>query len=296
MGSRDDMRVPDALLPSTLIVVGLGMVASLGWGIGDFGGGLASRFAPVLGVLFTSQAASLIVGVPLLLLASEPAMRPLDFVLAAVGGLFGATGLALLYRGLSVARMGVVAPIAAVITAALPVAFGFATEGIPSPVSIVGILCAAASVVLVSRSADANDERPSGVRYGVVTGLLFGMFPIVSNGISDDVLVGPVLTVRIASILSVATFILVRRQPWRVPRRLWPAMLLIGVVDMAATAAYLSAIAVGPLAIAAIMTSLYPVVTVVLAALVLRERMSRIHVVGILAAGLAVALIAGAGT
>jgi drug/metabolite transporter (DMT)-like permease len=292
MGSRDDMRMPDGLLPPTLIVVLLGTLASLGWGIGDFGGGLASRVAPVLGVLFTSQLTSLSVGIPLLLLTTEPAMGAGDLVLAAIGGALGASGLALLYRGLSVGRMGVVAPVAAMITAALPIAYGFLTEGAPSMLAILGIGCAAIGVVLVSMSGSDPDGRPSGLWYGIVTGFVFGMFPIVANGISDDVLVGPVVTVRIASIVTVGALILLRRQPWRVPRRIWPAMLGIGLVDMLATASYLAAISVGPLAIAAILTSLYPIVTVILAALVLHERISPVHAVGIGAAGLAVVLIA----
>jgi drug/metabolite transporter (DMT)-like permease len=292
MGSRDDMRMPDGLLPPTLLVVALGLLASLGWGLGDFGGGLMSRRAPVLGVLFTSQLASLSVGIPLLLLTPEPAMLPWDFVLASIAGALGASGLGLLYRGLSVGRMTVVMPIAAMLTAALPVLFGFVTEGIPSMLAIAGIVAAATGVVLVSLSPAPPDGRPSGLWYGIVTGLLFGLFPIVMNGISDDVLVTPVVMVRIASIVTAGALILARRQPWRVPRNLWPMMLGIGLVDMLATAAYLAALAVGPLAIAAILTSLSNVVTVILAALVLRERITPVHAVGILAAGLAVVLIA----
>lgn len=292
MGSRDDMRMPDALLPPTLLVVALGLLASLGWGLGDFGGGLMSRRAPVLGVLFTSQLASLSVGIPLLLLVPEPALLPRDLVLATLAGALGASGLALLYRGLSVGRMTVVMPIAATLTAALPVAFGFVTEGLPSTFAIAGIVAAATGVVLVSLSPSPPDGRPSGVWYGIVTGLLFGLFPIVMNGISDDVLVSPVVVVRVASIVTAGALILARRQPWRVPRKLWPVMLGIGLVDMLATASYLAALSVGPLAIAAILTSLSNVVTVILAALVLHERITPVHAVGIVAAGLAVVLIA----
>jgi drug/metabolite transporter (DMT)-like permease len=296
MGSGDDMRMPgtENLLPPTLLVVVLGLLASVGWGLGDFGGGLMSRRAPVLGVLFTSQLASLTVGIPLLLLKPEPAMQSGDFVLSAIAGALGASGLALLYRGLSVGRMTVVMPIAAVITAALPVLFGFWTQGIPSPLAIAGIVAAATGVVLVSFSPAHSDsvDRPSGLWYGIVTGLLFGMFPIVMNQISDGVLISPVVAVRVASIVTVGALILARRQPWRVPRSLWPAMLGIGLSDMLATAAYLGALDVGPLAIAAVLTSLSNVVTVIMAALVLREKITPTHAVGIVVAGAAVVLIA----
>ena len=288
------MRMPETLIPPALAVVLLGLLASLGWGIADFGGGLASRRAPVLGVLLGSQLASLAVGGPIALLGNEPAMRTVDVAIAVAGGLLGATGLALLYRGLAVGRMGVVAPVAAVLTATLPVAFGFLTEGIPSSVAIIGIGFAAVSVVLVSRTPATDDDRPSGLRYGLAAGAIFGLFTISASQLADNLILSPTVVIRVASVTAVTTWILVRRQPWRVERRLWPALLAIGVIDMSATASYLSAIAVGPLAIAAILASLYPVVTTVLAALVLRERIHFVHAVGIAAAGVAVVLIAGA--
>jgi len=277
-----------------MAVVVLGLLASLGWGIGDFGGGLTSRRAPVLGVLLGSQVASLVVGVPILLFVTEPAMRPLDVLLSLVGGLLGATGLALLYRGLSVGRMGVVAPVAAVLTATIPVVFGFATEGLPSILAIVGIAVAALSVVLVSRSPESPDGRPSGLAYALGAGTLFGLFTIDAAQLADELVLSPIILIRFASVLTVATWIIVRRRDWRVERQLWPALVGVGVMDMSATAAYLTAIAIGPLAIASILAALYPVVTTILAALLLRERVSPAHAAGILAAVAAVALIAGA--
>ena len=294
MGSRDHMRMPDALFPASIAVVVLGLVASLGWGVADFGGGLASRSAPVLGVLMWSQVASLIVGIPILVAASEPGMRDVDVLVSIGGGVLGALGLALLYRGLSTGRMGVVAPVAAVITATMPVVFGFITEGAPPVQAVVGIACAVVSVVLVSRSPAAPDGRPSGIWYAIGAGTIFGSFTVSATFLADGLIVTPVLLIRFASILTVATWILLRRQPWRVSRRLIPALLVIGVVDMSATGTYLSAIAIGPLAIAAILASLYPVVTTILAAVVVRERITWVHAAGIAAAAAAVALIAGA--
>jgi drug/metabolite transporter (DMT)-like permease len=288
------MRMPDGLFPPALAVVVFALLASLGWGVADFGGGLASRRAPVLGVLLWSQAASLTVGVPILLASTEPQMRPVDILIALGGGIFAALGLALLYRGLSVGRMGVVAPIAAVITAGLPVLFGFATEGVPSVFALIGIAFAIVSVVLVSRQPAANDGRPSGIQYAIGAGTVFALFTISASQLADDLIISPVVAFRFASILTVATWILVGRQPWRVSRRLLPALLAIGVIDMAATATYLNAIAIGPLAIAAILGSLYPVLTTILAVVVLRERVTPTHVIGIIAAGAAVVLIAGA--
>jgi len=286
--------VPDLPVPPALAVIVLSLLASIGWGFSDFGGGLTSRHAPVLGVLGGSQAASLILGVPLLLVADEPAMRPIDLAISIGGGIMGSTGLVFLYRGLSSGRMSVVAPVAAVLTATIPVIFGFATQGLPSILAIAGISAAAVSVILVSRPSEDATERPSGLVYAVVAGTLFGLFTILVSGLDDSLIVSPLVVIRVASIVMIGSWIIVRRPAWRVPRRLWPALLLIGIGDMTATALYLASIAVGPLAIAAILSSLYPVVTTILAALVLRERVTPSHAAGILAAGVAVALIAGA--
>jgi len=221
-------------------------------------------------------------------------MAPKDVAISILGGVLGATGLSLLYRGLSIGRMGVVAPVAAVITAALPVAYGFLTQGVPSWLAIVGIGLAILSVVLVSRSPSAGDGRPSGLWYGIGAGAVFGLFTVSAAQLSDNLILSPVVLIRIASIATVGAWIILRRQSWRVDRRLWPVLVAIGVTDMASTASYLSAIAIGPLAIAAILASLYPVVTTILATVVLRERVTPIHAAGIVAAGLAVVLIAGA--
>jgi drug/metabolite transporter (DMT)-like permease len=278
------------------MVVALGMLASLGWGAADFGGGLSSRSAPVLGVLGGSQVASMLVGVPILLASPEPAMATTDLAVAIGGGILGAVGLALLYRGLAIGRMGVVAPVAAVLTAALPVIYGFIKDGIPSGFALVGIALAVASVVLVSRAPKADgDDRPSGLGYALAAGTMFGLFTISASFFGDGLIITPVIVIRITSILAIGAFLVLRRGAWRVPRRMWPALFAVGVIDMAATAAYLGAVSIGPLAIAAILASLYPVVTTVLATVVLRERVTAGHAVGILAAGAAVVLIAGAG-
>jgi drug/metabolite transporter (DMT)-like permease len=290
------MPMPDLPISPTLMVVALGMLASIGWGTADFGGGLTSRSAPVLGVLGGSQIASLLVGVPILLAGSEPVMATSDVVISVAGGILGAVGLALLYRGLAIGRMGVVAPVAAVLTATLPVTFGFLTQGIPSVIAIAGIGLALSSVVLVSRSpAPSGDVRPSGLGYALAAGTTFGLFTIAASLLGDGLIMAPVVTIRITSVVAIVGFVVLRRSEWRVPRRLWPALFAVGVIDMAATASYLGSIAIGPLAIAAILASLYPVVTTILATVVLRERITRGHAVGILAAGVAVALIAGAG-
>ncbi len=295
--------MPEGLLPPSLAVVVLGLLASAGWGISDFGGGFASRKAPVVAVLARSQLAGLVIALPLLVARGEPAMTPADLAIATTGGLFAAIGLGLLYRGLSAGRMGVVAPIAGVLTAAVPVGFGLATQGVPPPGAILGIGLAVVSVVLVSRvpdelgspaSAGRQPSALSGVLYGLAAGVGFGLFAVMASQLSDGLVVGPVVVIRAVSVTLVTGFALLTRRPFGLPGGLWPVMIGIGAVDMLATTFYLAAIEVGPLAIAAILAALYPVVTVLLAAIVLRERFSWGHGLGVALAGVAIALITGA--
>ena len=165
MGSRDDMRVPDPLIPPALAVVVLGLLASLGWGVGDFGGGLRAGARRSSACSRGSQLASLFVGVPICALGERAGHAAEDVAdLGRSAASFGATGLALLYRGLADGPDGRRRAVAAVLTATLPVAFGFLTEGVPSVVAIGGIGFAAVSVVLVSRSPDAGDGRPERAR------------------------------------------------------------------------------------------------------------------------------------
>ncbi len=291
--------MPEGLLPPSVAVVVLGLLASLGWGISDFGGGMASRHAPVLGVLGLTQLAGLILAIPLLVLRGEPAMSTADLAISIAGGIAAATGLGLLYRGLGAGRMGVVAPVSGVLTAVVPVGFGIAVQGAPPAGAIAGIALAVVGVVLVSRApgdaaATTTGRLRSGFLVGLAAGACFGLFAILAAQLSAGQFIGPVIVIRVISVSLVIATAVVRRRSLRVPRRLLPAMVAIGGVDMTATALYLAAIEVGPLAIAAVLTGLYPVVTVLLAAIVLRERIGPSHALGIALAALAIALISWA--
>ena len=269
----------------------LGVAASVGWGIADFGGGLASRRGPLLGVLLSSQLVALAVALPLAGLAGERSLSTTDIGLAMAAGIVGSAGLGALYRGLSVGRMGVVAPLAGILTALVPVGAAIVLEGPPSPPVVVGIVVALASVVVVTRSDDGGD-RPSGLIWGLVSGFAFGFFVLAISQLSDGVVFAPLAIVRGMEALVIAIVILVSRGDWRVPRASWWLIVLIGTLDMASNVAFLGASHAGPLAIAASLSSLYPVVTVVLAAIVLREQVTVARAVGVGLAGLAIALIA----
>ena len=133
-----------------LSTVAFALSASISWGAGDFSGGLATRRAQVLSVVFGSYTVGLCMLILLALIASEPLPTALDFMWGGVAGLAGAVGLGAFYQALSVGRMGIVAPIAAMLSAAIPVLFGALIEGLPGPLQLIGFVLAFIAVGLIS--------------------------------------------------------------------------------------------------------------------------------------------------
>jgi drug/metabolite transporter (DMT)-like permease len=280
------------VIPPTLGVVALGLTSSMTWGVSDFLGGVASRRAPLLGVLTIANFIGLIVAIPVAITRGEAALGTADVAWVTVSGGLGAVGIACLYRGLAVGRMGVVAPVTGVLVAVIPVVAGMVLDGIPSPIVVGGIVLAIASVAIVARVPGEVGELTSGLWWGVAAGTMLGVFTVTFSRVSDGLVFGPLALMKAIEVVAFAVVILVGQRAWRVPRSLWPTLLAVGLLDMAATAAYLAATQSGPLAIAGVLSALYPVATVILAAALLRERITRVHAFGIVGAGLAIALIA----
>lgn len=272
----------------------LGLASALAWGSGDFGGGLLSRRAPLLGVVLFSQLMGIVAALAMALARGEPGIPPADIAWSCVAGVFGLVGIAALYHGLAVGRMGVVAPTTGVLAALLPVVVGFASQGLPAAPVMAGIVAALVAVVLVTRTSDASSGRPSGAGWALLAGLCIGGFNTTIAQLSGVGAFGPLALIRLIQAVLLGTFILTRRQPWRLPRDLAPSILVVGLLDMAGNALFILATQAGALAVAAVLSSLYPVVTVLLAIVVLRERVTLSHLAGIALTAVAIVLI-GAG-
>jgi drug/metabolite transporter (DMT)-like permease len=265
----------------------------LTWGSGDFAGGLLVRRTPVLGVVIVSQLVGAVIALALAFIRGETMPLPADVPLSLFGGVVGGIGIVALYRGLAHGRMGVVAPVTGVLAAAIPVVFGIVVEGLPGPLVVVGIGLAIVAVVLVSRVDDGR-AGPSGLDLALVAGVAIGAFGIAISQISDGHAFGPLTIIRLAEAVLIGAVIVLGRQRWRPQRRLLPAMAGVGVLDMAGNATFILAVQAGALSVAAVLSSLYPVTTVLLAMLVLHERMTRSHAIGIaLAAGAIVCIATG---
>jgi drug/metabolite transporter (DMT)-like permease len=215
---------------------------------------------------------------------------PDDLRLSLLAGLFGGVGVTALYRGLAVGRMAIVAPVTGVLAAVIPVIAGIVLEGWPDVMVLVGIVAALAAVLLVSRVADEGGGR-AGLTEALIAGTTIGLFGVVISQLSEGHVFGPLTVIRGVQAVLVVVGILVTRSAWRPRRGLLPAIAAVGVADMAGNSLYLLAVQAGSLAVASVLSALYPVVTVILAAAVLKERVTRDHLVGIGLAVLAIVLI-----
>jgi len=234
----------------------------------------------------------------LALARGETAPLPGDVAWSVLGGLAGGIGITALYQGLAVGRMGVVAPITAVFAALIPVAAGILLEGIPAPLVLFGIALAIVAVILVSGVEDdrPGPAGPSGVRFAIVAGIGIGLFGVFAAQISDGHAFGPLTVIRATEAILIGGVVLVTRASWRPTRSLVPAIAAVGILDMAGNGAFILAVQAGSLAVAAVLSSLYPVTTVILATVILHEKVTRSHAAGIGIAVVAIACIAAGST
>jgi drug/metabolite transporter (DMT)-like permease len=241
-------------------------------------------------VVLVSQLVGMALVAGLAVLRNEPFPTSYELFLALIGGILGGIGITALYRGLAVGRMGIVAPITGVLAAVIPVVAGFALEGWPDPLVLVGIVVAIVAVVLVSRVADEGGGR-EGLIEALVAGIAIGLFGIVISQLPEGHVFAPLTVIRGVQALLVVGIVVVTRSAWRPPAAMLPLLVAIGLADMAGNALYIVSVQTGALAIASVLSALYPVTTVILAAVLLKERVTRDHALGIALAVAAIACI-----
>lgn len=272
----------------------LALASAVVYGAADFCGGLATRRATAFAVVALSQLAGLLALLSLLpWLGGAPTGT--DLAWGAAAGVAGASGLVLFYRALAEGVMSVVAPVTAVAAAALPVLGGLALGERIGPWAVAGIALALVAVVLVAAEdglGSLRTARPASLPPALAAGVAFGLFFVLLDRTSRAAELSPLVTARLVSVLGVVVLARLAARSLSVPRAALPVVLLAGVGDMTANALFLLATQQGQLAITGVLASLYPVSTVVLAQLVLGERLRATQAAGLVAAGAAVVLIA----
>jgi drug/metabolite transporter (DMT)-like permease len=274
-----------------LLSPGLSLSAAASWGAADFSGGIAAKTANVFGVVVVAHAVGLVFMLLLAVLSAERIPGWNSLLWGIVAGLVGGIGLAAFYKALAVGKMGVNAPLASVITAVLPLLFSFRTEGLPHAVQMIGFALAMLSIWLITAQRGAAGSS-RGMGLAVVAGIGFSGFLLFVKLAGSEAIFWPLVSARAASFLLMMGIILLVSGDWKPSRASVPYILLAGILDSGANALYVAATQRGRLDVAAILSSLYPASTVILARLVLKECLSRLQTAGMAAALIAVSLIA----
>lgn len=272
----------------------LALCSAASYGVADFCGGMAAKRASAAAVLLWSH----LVGLSLILLTTlfvsgDPSAH--DLLLGGAGGLAGALGVGLLYRALAIGPMSAVAPVTALLSAAVPIVAGFLEGERPPSTALLGMAGGLIAIVLVSAEGGGS-LRPSdlrGVTLALGAGLGFGLFFVALSYTGDGSGLWPIVGARLASVGFVGVLALTRRIDAHVvpgATRLLTAG--AGALDVAANLVYLLAVRQGLLSVVSVLSALYPVTTVVLARIVLRERYATQQRVGMLLAIPATVLMA----
>jgi drug/metabolite transporter (DMT)-like permease len=262
----------------------------------DFAGGLTSRRAPPVLVAAAAQAFGVLVGVPAAVVYGADAFGARDAGLSLATGVLVGGGLLCFYAAMAGGLISLVAPLTAVVGALIPVAVGLARGEHPGVTALVGIPLALVAVATVSLASGVAETAGAGLSralpLALTAGVSFGLFFVVLAEIDESAGIWPVPVQRLASTAILVALAFALRTPLSVGRDVTLIALLIAVLEVAATVLLLLALQRGPLAATSVLASLYPVTTVLLAAALLRERLSRAQLAGVVLALVAVVLVA----
>ena len=288
------------------MVMLLGLAAAVLYGTGDFLGGLATRKVPVLTVLLLAQTAGVIVALPAAALWPGPASLA-GLAWGITAGLIGGVGVIIFYRGLAAGPMSVVAPVSGLVSTVLPVAVALTEGERPGTGVYAGALLCLAAVVLASCADDDTPARspraaprrrlPGAVRalgYGIASGTSFGLFFLLIRNAGQSGELWPVAAARIGELAVVLVTAAVLRRSLR-PRgaqgRLRLAAAAAGAIDVTANICYVAATRTGKFGLAVVLAALYPAVTVLLARVVLGERLRWVQRAGLGLAAIGIILV-----
>ena len=289
------------------MVVLLGLTAAMLYGTGDFLGGLATRRAPVLMVLMLAETAGVIVALPAAFMSPGPAR--LDGVVWGISaGLVGGLGLIIFYVGLAAGPMSVVAPVSGLVSTVLPVAVALAEGERPGTTVYAGALLCLVAIVLASSATDSNRAGGTGaavraglpvpgraIGYGIASGTLFGLFFLLIRNAGQSGELWPVAAGRVGELAVVMIVAAVLRRgllPRSAGGKLLFAAAAAGAIDVVANICYVASTRTGMFGLAVVLASLYPGVTVLLARVVLGERLRWVQRAGLGLAAIGIILVA----
>jgi drug/metabolite transporter (DMT)-like permease len=279
-----------------VVAVLLALAASISWGVSDFLGGLNSRYMAAVTVILISQVVGVALLLPLAIIHGWPAFDGPSYGFAMAGSVAGLVGIVAMYRGMAVGSISIVAPISAT-GAVVPVLFGLLRGERATLLQTVGMGLALVGIVLASRATDRTDSGGSstvarGVGFAAIAALGFGgFFVLIHQASTYDVLWAGTIQ-RLTGLCIMLVVVLTQRPSLAVGWPRVPGLVAIGVLDTGANVLYAFASTSGLVSLAAVLASLFPVVTVTLARFVVHERLSASQGTGVVLALAGVAFIA----
>jgi drug/metabolite transporter (DMT)-like permease len=277
-------------LPSLSPPTAFSLAAVFSWGTSDFVGGYGARRANAFVLTAIAHISGLVLMAAVALATHSPFPSRTAIAWSLLAGLCGGGALAIFYRALAAGRMGLTAPVAAVLGAAIPTVFGIFREGLPQPAQITGFVLAAVGIWLISRTED--DSPPEGIGMAALAGIGFAGFYLCIKQAGDGSAFWTAATSKVASFTLTGIIVLLGRSVRQIDQRGVALGILAGCLDIIGSVLFIRASQTGRLDAAVVLSSLYPAVTVVLARLILNEHFTRWKALGMAAALLAVPMIA----
>ena len=271
-----------------------GLLSALTWGTGDFTGGIVSRRAGAYRAAFYGEAAGLIFLAAMLLVVREPVPAWSALGWSAAAGVIGSLGLLMLFRAFADGQMSIAAPVSALMAAVLPVIASSMNEGFPGPAKYVGFALALAAIWLISQGEGHQKKlhlHLADLRLPLFSGVCFGIYFILMHQGSRTSTVWPMVSARSAGAIFLFAFAIAKRELSWPGKSIVPLVFLNAAGDIGGNTFYILAGQVGRLDVAAVLGSLYPGTTVLLAGLLLHERLNRLQWAGILTALAAIILM-----
>jgi len=266
------------------------LAAVFAWGTSDFLGGYGARRANAFALTAIAHLSGLLLMAAIALASHAPFPSRSAVAWALLGGLSGGGALAIFYRALATGRMGLTAPVAAVLGAAIPTAFGMFREGLPQATQVAGFVMAATGIWLISRTED--ESSPEGIGMAALAGIGFAGFYLCIRQAGDGSAFWIAATSKVASFVLTGLIVLIGRSTRDIDRRGIALGILAGCLDVIGSVLFIRASQTGRLDAAVVLSSLYPAVTVLLARFILKEHFTRWKALGMVAALLAVPMIA----
>lgn len=276
------------------ILFGLG--SAIGWGAGDFTGGLASRKAGAYRTVLYGEIIGVLILFVVILIFGEPIPNSRIWMYAMLAGALGTVGLMLLYHSMTIGLMSIATPVSALLAATLPVIIGIFKEGIPKITIVFGFGFALFAVWMISQGAGGVTDilsHLSDLKLPLLAGIGFGFyFVFMDEATNTGATIWPMVASRSGGMILIVTYMLITRASWKInDTSAWLLIALNGLLDISGNVFFVLASQTGRLDVAAVLSSLFPGTTVLLAWIFLKERLTRNQWIGIASALTAIVLM-----